>query len=85
MEHAQPEKKKESRARIAAVQAGPAVARTPQEDPTGEVLQAVLLVASNHPGLPKAEVARIFSNKFLPQNLYKLRQLKGREDLGVSL
>lgn len=74
----------ESRARITAIQAGPAVARTPtaaeEEDSTGEVPQAALLVASHHPGLPKAEIARIFSNKFRPQNLFKPRHLKGRED-----
>lgn len=57
----------ESQARIAAIQAGPAIARraqaTEEEDSTGEIPQAALLVASNHPGLPKAEIARIFGNK----------------------
>ncbi len=30
--------------------------------------------------LPKAEIAQIFANKFQPENFYKLRHLKGRED-----
>lgn len=41
---------------------------------------ATLLVANRYPGLPKAESARIFRNKFRPENLYKLRYLKERED-----
>lgn len=37
-------------------------------------------MASHFPGLLKAEIARIFANKFRPENLYKLRHLKRRED-----
>lgn len=75
----------ESQARISAIQSG-VVTATPrtqaneEEEPIGEISPATLLVASRYPGLPKAEIARIFSNKFRPENLYKLRHLKGRED-----
>lgn len=77
---------KESRAKIAAIQAGAITAAAPRpptdevEEPIGEIPPAALLVASRYPGLPKAEIARIFTNKFRPENLYKLRHLKGRED-----
>lgn len=59
----------ESRARIAALQAGSVAAAVPRaqadkEEPVGEIPPAALLVASRYPGLPKAEIARIFSNKF---------------------
>lgn len=75
----------ESRARIAVIQAGAATAIAPpaqldKKEPIGEISQATLLVASRYPGLPKAEIARIFGNKFRPENLYRLRHLKGRED-----
>ena len=75
----------ESRARIAAIQAGAAATTAPgskndEEEPIGEIPPAALLVASKHPGLPEAEIARIYANKFRPENLYKLRHLKGRED-----
>lgn len=75
----------ESRARIAAIQAGVVTAaalrnRVDEEEPIGEISPATLLVASRYPGLPKAEIARIFANKFRPENFYKLRHLKGRED-----
>ena len=75
----------ESRARIAAIQSGGVTAAAPrnridEEEPVGEISPATLLVASKYPGLPKAEIARIFANKFRPENLYKLRHLKGRED-----
>lgn len=46
----------------------------------GEIIPAALLVASRYPGVPKAEIARIFANKFRPENLYKLRNLKGDVD-----
>ncbi|MCJ1470208.1 hypothetical protein MMC07_008853, partial [Pseudocyphellaria aurata] len=76
---------KESRARIAAIQAGAVTAaashtRTDEEEPIGEIPQAALLVSGRYPRLPKTEIARIFANKFRPENLYKLRHLKRRED-----
>ena len=76
---------KESRARIAAIQAEAVTTAAPQnrvdeEEPVGEISPAVLLVPSRYPGFPKAEIARIFANKFCPENLYKLRHLKRRED-----
>lgn len=78
-------KDKESLARIAVIQAGAVTAAAPhtqvdEEEPIGEISPAALLVASRYPGLPKAKIARIFANKFRPENLYKLRHLKGRED-----
>ena len=76
----------ESQARIAAIQSAAATAVVPPtqadegEESIGEIPPAALLVASHFPGLPRAEISRIFSNKFRPENLYKLRHLKGRED-----
>ncbi|MCJ1464296.1 hypothetical protein MMC07_002909 [Pseudocyphellaria aurata] len=74
-----------SRARIAALQAGSNTvaitrAQADEEEPIGEIPPTALLVASRYPGLPKVEIARSFSNKFRPENLYRLRHLKGRED-----
>ncbi len=50
-----------------------------EEELVGEISLATLLVASKYPGLPKAEIAQIFANKFRSENLYKLRHLKGWE------
>ena len=77
-----------SQARIAAMRTELAIARAAaaptqgnEEDSlTGELSPAVLLVANKYPGLPKEEIARIFANKFRPQNLYKLRHLQGRDE-----
>ena len=76
---------KESLARIAVIQARAVTAAAPhtqnnKEKPLGEISPGALLVASRYPRLPKAEIARIFTNKFWPENLYKLRHLKGWED-----
>lgn len=76
---------KESRARILAIQSAAVAAAAPrdrvaEEEPVGEIIPAALLVASRYPGVPKAEIARIFANKFRPVNLYKLRNLKGDAD-----
>lgn len=46
----------------------------------GEISPIILSVAGRYPGLPKAEIARIHENRFKPENLYKFRHLKGRED-----
>ena len=81
--------KEESAARIAAICA-PANAVTPtgptrsageeEETSLGEISPIILSVAGRYPGLPKAEIARIHENRFKPENLYKFRHLKGRED-----
>ena len=78
----------ESQARIAAMRTEPATAgaaaaptqENEEDSLTGEISPAALLVANKYPGLPKEEIARIFTNKFRLQNLYKLRHLQGRED-----
>ena len=75
-------KNKESRARITAIQSGAVTAAAPrnrldEEEPVNEISLLTLLVASKYPGLPKTEIARIFANKFRPENVYKLRHLKG--------
>lgn len=77
----------ESQARIAALRT-PATAAAQatstrierEEDTIGEISPAILSVAGRYPGLPKAEMARIYENRFKPENLYKFRHLKGRED-----
>ena len=79
----------ESVARIAAIRA-PANAVVPtgstrstgeeEETSLGEISPIILSVAGRYPGLPKAEIARIHENRFKPENLYKFRHLKGRED-----
>lgn len=75
----------ESRARVAALQSGAVVAaapRTPvyEDDWIEEISPEISLVARRYPGLPKAEVARIFSNRFRPERLHKLRYFDGREE-----
>ena len=74
-----------SLARITVIQARAVTAAAPhsqvdEEEPLGEISPATLLVASRYPGLPKAEIARSFVNKFRLENLHKLRHLKGREE-----
>lgn len=71
----------ESWAMIVAMQtrSGAAGTRAPaDEDPIGEIPQAALLVSKRYPRLPKDQIALIFSNKFRPENLYKLRHMQGR-------
>lgn len=75
----------ESRARVAALQSGAVVATTPrtpvyEEDWIEESSQETLLVARRYPGLPKAEIALIFSNRFRPRSLHRLRHFDGREE-----
>ncbi|MCJ1424467.1 hypothetical protein MMC29_002355 [Sticta canariensis] len=69
----------ESRARTAAIQSAAVVAvprtQVDEEEPIDEISPAALLVAGHYPGLPMAEISRTFSNKFRPENLYKLRQV----------
>lgn len=63
----------ESRARIAAIEAGTVTAAAPGTA-TDKIAPEALLAASRYPGIPTAEIARIFANKFRPEHLYKLRQ-----------
>lgn len=51
-----------------------------EDDPIGEISPAILSVAGRYPGLSKAEMARIYENRLKPENLYKFRHMKGRED-----
>ena len=76
-----------SQARIAAMRTEPATmvataaTQGNEEDfLTDEISPAAFLVANKYPGLPKEEIACIFTNKFRPQNLYKLRHLQGQEE-----
>ncbi|MCJ1427049.1 hypothetical protein MMC29_004952, partial [Sticta canariensis] len=78
---------RKAEAELAAIEA-----RTHREDEESQALIAAIQSAAvvavlrmwrrNLPyhGLPKAEIARIFSNKYRLENLYKLRHLKGRDD-----
>ncbi len=77
--------KDESLARIAAIRAptapaGPIQTREDEEVSIGEISPIIFSVAGRYPGLPKAEIARIYENRFKPENLYKFCHLKSRED-----
>ena len=77
---------KESDARIAAMSKGlltPSSSVTVDEDDDtiGELPQEARKVAAAYPGLPRKEIAAIFRGKFIPENLYKLRLLYGRDDI----
>ena len=76
--------KEESQAKITALTSGATTsdsnARKDAEEPIGEIPREALLVSNQFPGLPQGEIAKIFLNKFRPENLYKLRHLQGRED-----
>lgn len=52
-----------------------------EDDYTGEIPNEVKLLASQFAGLPEGEIAKIFANKFRPINLYKLRQMRGCDDM----
>lgn len=78
---------KESEARIAAFTNG---VLTPQSsvstieednDAIGELPLEARKVAAQYPGLPRKEIAAIFKGKFIPENLYKLRLMYGRDDV----
>lgn len=75
----------EIQARIAALQA-PATtldlirSGRDEDDSLGEISPVIPSVAGRYPGLPKADMTRIHENPFKPENLYKFRHLKGRED-----
>lgn len=50
-------------------------------DYTGEIPNEVKVLASHFVGLPQGEIAKIFSNRFRPMNLHKLRLMRGQNDL----
>lgn len=52
-----------------------------EDDYTGEIPNEVKALASQFAGLPQGRIAKIFSNRFRPMNLYKLRLMRGRDDL----
>ncbi len=51
------------------------------DDFTGEFLPEMQVFTSQFAGLPQGEIARIFSHKFRPMNLYKLLHMKGGDDV----
>ena len=76
---------KESLARIAAICAPTAptgLTRTREDEEVSidEISPIILSVAGCYPSLLKAEIARIYENRFNPENLYKFCHLKGHED-----
>lgn len=77
---------KESEAQTVAIQNPPSTQSTlgidKSHDTTGETTPPeVLTVAAKFGGLPQEEFAKIFSGKFKPVNLYKLRYLKGIDEV----
>lgn len=52
-----------------------------EDDYTGEISSKVKALATQFAGLPQGEIAKVFSNRFRPMNLHKLRLMRGRDDL----
>lgn len=48
---------------------------------TGEIPKEVKTLASQFAGLLEGEIAKIFANKFRPMNLYKLRHMRGCDNM----
>ncbi len=48
-----------------------------EDDITGEVATEVISITFRFAGLLKEEIVRIFQNKFMPINLYRLRHMRG--------
>lgn len=77
---------KESEARIAAMTArvltpsSSSITVDEEDDTIGELPLEARKVAAHYPGLPRKEIAAIYRGKFIPENLYKLRMLYGRDD-----
>ena len=65
---------------IISVRARPAAA-IEEDEYAGEIPIEVKALATQFAGLPQGEIAKIFSNRFRPMNLYKLRLMGGRDDL----
>lgn len=62
--------------------ARPRQATTMEEDKyTSEILIKIKALATQFAGLPQGEIAKVFSHCVKPMNLYKLRLMKGRDDL----
>ena len=81
----------DSLARIAAIRAPTSVVALAaptwtvgenKEVSIGKISLVILSIAGRYPGLSKAKIAQIYENCFRPENLYKFRHLKGREDKG---
>ena len=79
---------KESKARTAAIQNPlPSTQSTftdtdKSHDTTGEVIPPeVFTVSAKFGGLPQEEIAKIYAGKFKPINLYRLRYLKGLDEV----
>ena len=51
-----------------------------EPEPEGNTPPEVQSVFTALPGLPRAQIVRIFEKKFIPENLYKLRHLYNRDD-----
>ena len=77
---------KESEARIAAMAnrlstpSSSSITMEEDDDTIGELPLEARKVAAHYPGLPRKEIAAIYKGKFIPENLYKLRMLYGRDD-----
>lgn len=55
---------------------------TMEEDKyTGEIPLEVKALATQFAGFPQGKIAKVYSNCFRPMNLYKLRLIRGRDDL----
>lgn len=52
-----------------------------EDEYTGEIPTEVQALASQFASLFQGEIAKIFSNRFQPMNLYKLRLMRGRDDM----
>lgn len=52
-----------------------------EDEYTGEIPHKMKALATQFAGFPQGEIAKVFSNCFRPMNLYKLRLMRGRDDL----
>lgn len=52
-----------------------------EDEYTGEIPKEVKALTSQFAGLPEGEIAKIFADKFRPMNLYKLRHMRGCDDM----
>lgn len=52
-----------------------------EDEYTGEIPNEDKALSSQSAGLPQGEIAKVFANRFRLMNLYKLRHMRGREDI----
>lgn len=52
-----------------------------EDEYTGEIPNEVKAISNQFAGLPQGEIAKVFANRFRPMSLYKLRHMRGREDM----